>query len=228
MHAETEIVVKEPAETLNYPQFTLKTIFGSITKFEPVRDRTIETEHFLHACKDVAGILDHLGTSYSLAKKDMFGNIKRVEEHFKRNPKLYVTLNAILEEESHIPMKPTGTALGLIWLKRALEFLRAFISCLSTEHHKNVTEENLRQTVLQAYETTLRPYHGVMTQFLFSNISRLVPYRKTFLKNLTLDPNATVDMVISDMDLYLVNFSATLDLLEDLLNGFGLRTLEKV
>ncbi|CAG5128419.1 unnamed protein product [Candidula unifasciata] len=217
-----------PNNSLAAPQFTSKTIFGTITKFEDVQDRIINTEHFLQACTDITGILDHLGTSFTLAKKDMLGNIKRINEHYKKDVAQFATLNVILEAESHMDKKPSNLALGVIWLKRALEFLRAFISGLSTEHHNRVEEENLRQTVLQAYEGTLQPYHGLMTQFLFTNISRLVPYRRNLLKTLMLDPTASVDMVISDIDLYLVNFSATLKLLEELLTQYGLTTEDKV
>lgn len=39
------------------PQFTSKTIFGTITKFEDIQGRTIKTEHFLRACTDVTSIL---------------------------------------------------------------------------------------------------------------------------------------------------------------------------
>ncbi|BFZ05392.1 hypothetical protein BsWGS_08431 [Bradybaena similaris] len=212
------------------PQFTSKTIFGTITKFEDIQDKTIKTEHFLRACTDVTGILDHLGTSYTLAKKDMLGNIKRIDEHYRKDPAKYATLNVILEveAESCVDKKLSNLALAFIWLKRALEFLRAFISGLSAEHHSKVEEENLRQTVLHAYETTLRPYHGLMTQFLFTNIARLVPYRRNLLKTLMLETSATVDMVISDIDLYLVNFTATLELLGELLTHFGLTSDDKV
>uniref|UniRef100_A0A0B6ZLF3 Glycolipid transfer protein domain-containing protein n=1 Tax=Arion vulgaris TaxID=1028688 RepID=A0A0B6ZLF3_9EUPU len=140
----------------------------------------------------------------------------------------YTTLNVILEEESHVKIKPSNLSLAIIWLNRALQFIRAFTSGLSREYRNKVAEENLRTTILQAYEGTLRPYHGAMTQFLFSNIARLVPCRKSFHRALMMDKTASVDMVISDIDLYLPTFSDTLDLLEELLNEFELTSAEVV
>uniref|UniRef100_A0A0B6ZMY2 Glycolipid transfer protein domain-containing protein n=1 Tax=Arion vulgaris TaxID=1028688 RepID=A0A0B6ZMY2_9EUPU len=72
--------------TGDVPQCSSKTMFGIITKFDPVQGRVIQTEHFLQACKELTNILDCLGTSFLLAKKDIMGNIKKIEEQFQTRP----------------------------------------------------------------------------------------------------------------------------------------------
>ncbi|CAL1528532.1 unnamed protein product [Lymnaea stagnalis] len=206
--------------------FSDKTTFGTIAKFKPIEsERTLDTQRFLQACTDLTTVLDRLGSQFSIAKRDMIGNIKRIDDRFKTNTARYVTLNAILED--HANQKPLESAvIGLIWLKRSLEFLRVFILNLSSDYQKNVEDVTLRQTVLKAYETTLKQYHGKLSRFMFTKLTHLVPYRKDFLKALLLNEEATLEMLFSDIDLYLPNLSDNIDLIESLLNQYGLNTGE--
>ncbi|XP_059146278.1 glycolipid transfer protein-like [Physella acuta] len=208
-------------------EFSDKTIFGILSKFQSIDEHeTINTVQFLRACSDVTTILDRLGSQFALPKKDMLGNIKRIEDRYLTDPTLYSSLNAIMEKDSKEGHKNSSAIIGIIWLKRGLEFLRAFIKGLSRDYHNKVQEENLRTTVLKAYETTLKPYHGVISKFLFSNLTRFVPYRKDFLKALITDPEGTVETLFIDIDLYLPNFSDNVDLVETLLNLHGLNSQE--
>ncbi|KAH9508296.1 Pleckstrin y domain-containing A member 8 [Bulinus truncatus] len=170
---------------------------------------------------------DRLGTQFSLAKKDMLGNIKRIEDRFKINPTLYVTLNSILDEDSKASQKFTSAVIGILWLKRGLQFLQAFILGLAKDFHNNVQEENMRNIVLAAYETTLKPYHGKVSRFLFANLTRFVPYRSKFIKALMLSDDATVEMIFSDIDLYITDFTENLDMIDSLLNQHGLNSEER-
>ncbi|XP_012944496.1 glycolipid transfer protein 1 isoform X2 [Aplysia californica] len=155
-------------------QFTDKTAFGVNEKFDAVDNNSeMATAQFLKACVDITSILDRLGTGFSVPKKDIVGNIKRIDEKFKSNPEKYSTLKVIIQDEAQVQAKSskiTSLAAALIWLRRALSFLLSFISLLSKEYHAGVGEQNLRQTVVTAYQGTLKPFHGRMTQFLFSDL----------------------------------------------------------
>ncbi|GFS01338.1 glycolipid transfer protein [Elysia marginata] len=105
---------------------------------------------------------------------------------------------------------------------RALEFLLAFINSILQDHSDGVEKENLRHNILQAYESTLKRYHGKMTQFVFSNIARLVPHRTDFLKTMMTESDATLEMVFVDLGLYLPNFKSNICAVNDMLVAHGL------
>ncbi|GFO32830.1 C1orf50 homolog [Plakobranchus ocellatus] len=201
--------------TEDQPTFTEKTAFANIVRFPVVGDdNLIETKPFLDACSGVLSVLDKLGSAFSVPKKDVQGNIKRVTECYETDPNLYKTVNVFMEKK-----QSPGS---LLWLKRALQFLLAFIDSILQDHINGTEKESLRQNVLQAYEPTLKPYHGKMTQFLFSNISRLVPHRKDFLVAMLSEPDATLDMVFHDLQLYLPDFRRNVQIVNDLLVQHGL------
>ncbi|RUS79146.1 hypothetical protein EGW08_013093 [Elysia chlorotica] len=190
--------------------FSGKTSFSNIAKFPPIgKDKVIQTEPFLDACTGVVSILDNLGTAFSVPKKDVLGNIKKISECYQTNPGLYKTLNVFLENK-----KCTA---AVLWLKRALEFLLAFIDSLVRDHSSGVEKENLRNNILQAYEPTLKQYHGRMTQFVFSNIARLVPHRTEFLKAMMTDSDAKLDMVFNDLSLYIPDFKSNISTVGEML-----------
>lgn len=64
---------------------------------------------------------------------------------------------------------------GLLWLKRFLEFTLRLLQRLAED-----TDTELGEAARAAYDATLRPYHGYMTQALFAAVLYASPYRATF------------------------------------------------
>uniref|UniRef100_A0A2C9LZD5 Glycolipid transfer protein domain-containing protein n=1 Tax=Biomphalaria glabrata TaxID=6526 RepID=A0A2C9LZD5_BIOGL len=157
-------------EGIYMSDFSGNTIFGNLKQFSKLNEKkTINTELFIQACKDVTTLLDRLGAQFSIAKKDMLGNVKRIEERFNTNKSQYTTLNSIMEEDSKdSPKGHTSAIVGILWLKRGLEFLCAILDGLLKAYEKKVIDDNLRPIILEAYEKTLKPYHGMVSKFLFS------------------------------------------------------------
>lgn len=211
--------------------FSDKTAFGVNEKYGKITDNNeIETEQFLKACVDMTTIVARLGTGFIPPKKDMQGNIKKIQDKFKIDPTKYSTLNSLLKEASR-ELKDTSKApnyaAALLWLKRTLEFIKCFIASLSSDWHSGEEEQNLRQIILHAYQTTLQPFHGRMTQFVFSNVSRFAPYRKEFLSTLMTKDDATVEMVVSDIDLFLPNLEENIRCLNEQLVEHSLDNNDK-
>lgn len=201
--------------TIASSSFSGKTAFSSIARFPDIKgNKVIETRPFLDACSGVISVLDKLGTAFSVPKKDVLGNIKRINDCYQTNPELYKTLTVFAERK-----QCTG---AVLWLKRALEFLLAFINSILEDHSSGIEKESLRPNILQAYEPTLKRYHGKMTQFVFSNIARLVPHRSDFLKTLMTESDATLDMVFVDLGLYLPNFKSNTSAVNEMLIAYGL------
>ncbi|KAI8783218.1 pleckstriny domain-containing family A member 8 isoform X2 [Biomphalaria glabrata] len=208
--------------------FSGNTIFGNLKQFSKLNEKkTINTELFIQACKDVTTLLDRLGAQFSIAKKDMLGNVKRIEERFNTNKSQYTTLNSIMEEDSKdSPKGHTSAIVGILWLKRGLEFLCAILDGLLKAYEKKVIDDNLRPIILEAYEKTLKPYHGMVSKFLFSNLTRLVPSKSNFNKALLLREDATNEMLFKDISLYLENFKDNLELINSLFVQYGLNLEE--
>ncbi|XP_013068305.1 pleckstrin homology domain-containing family A member 8-like [Biomphalaria glabrata] len=215
-------------EGIYMSDFSGNTIFGNLKQFSKLNEKkTINTELFIQACKDVTTLLDRLGAQFSIAKKDMLGNVKRIEERFNTNKSQYTTLNSIMEEDSKdSPKGHTSAIVGILWLKRGLEFLCAILDGLLKAYEKKVIDDNLRPIILEAYEKTLKPYHGMVSKFLFSNLTRLVPSKSNFNKALLLREDATNEMLFKDISLYLENFKDNLELINSLFVQYGLNLEE--
>ncbi|KAK3787045.1 hypothetical protein RRG08_037322 [Elysia crispata] len=195
--------------------FSGKTAFSNIVKFSARKeDKAIQTGPFLDACLGVVSILDKLGSAFSVPKKDVLGNIKKIREHYQTDPGRYKTLDVFLETK-----QCTG---AVLWLKRALEFLLAFMDSLLRDNSSGVENENLRHNILQAYESTLKRYHGKMTQFVFSNIARLVPHRTEFLRAMLTESDAKIEMVFIDLSLYIPDFRSNIVTVDEMLIAHGL------
>jgi hypothetical protein len=64
---------------------------------------------------------------------------------------------------------------GLLWLKRFLEFTLRLLERLAQN-----ADGELGDAARDAYEKTLRPFHGYLTQAVFTAVLYATPYRATF------------------------------------------------
>ena len=64
---------------------------------------------------------------------------------------------------------------GLLWLKRFLEFTLRLLEQLAQNE-----EGELGDAARAAYDATLRPFHGYLTQAVFTAVLYATPYRATF------------------------------------------------
>ncbi|KAL2913688.1 hypothetical protein HK105_206848 [Polyrhizophydium stewartii] len=131
----------------------------------------IETLPFLQASEGLTRMFDTLGSAFSVVKSDVQGNITSA------------TLQSLVEAEK-AENKNTATV-GLLWLKRALEF-----TALGLRRNVDNPGEELSASFHKAYDATLSKHHTFMVRGVFSASLFACPSRADFYKKLAgSDPN---------------------------------------
>lgn len=211
--------------------YTSVTFFGATkTKFPAVKvGDQLDTDIFLEAARGIIPFLESLGKAFGLLKKDMLGNVEKIEKYRVKNPEKYKFINSIVEEDqSSMKNGMSDGCVGVLWLKRALDFIHAIFTELIKDFTAGVTDETLSPLINRAYTATLEKYHGWLTQKMIKGVTMLAPYRKDFLNSLMLHESATTDMIFKDVQLYGVNMAATIHFLNELLTKSGKNPEEKV
>lgn len=195
----------------------MSSFFGKAThKYQAIpEDGKINTQMFLDACSQIVPFFDVLGsTAFAPVKSDINGNITKLLKKYDTDKEKFVTLQDIVNseiEEKTTKAKNSATD-ALLWLKRALSFIRVFLQEVLTG------EEDLVKCAKKAYESSLKQYHGWIVQGIFSLAMKAVPYRKDFVK--ALGPDCTEDVVLSEMKETVDVMAANIDTL----NNFYIET----
>ncbi|XP_033629528.1 pleckstrin homology domain-containing family A member 3-like [Asterias rubens] len=148
-------------------------------------DGSFKTDVFLDACAQVVDIFDMMGSSaFTPVKMDMNGNIKKLRQKYSTDPSAFSSLQTIVQQEvrsnaHHLRNSATD---ALMWLRRALEFVREFL----VEIEKG--EKNLTTAATSAYKRSLHKYHGWVVQGVFSLAIRAAPFYEDFIKCLLINP----------------------------------------
>ncbi|RHZ45372.1 hypothetical protein Glove_680g83 [Diversispora epigaea] len=143
-----------------------------------ITDEGIDTKTFLEATEGLVKLFDLLESkAFVFVKSDMSGNIKKIRERYLINTIENSTLESLVINEK-VEKKRKATE-GLLWLKRGLEFTAAAL-----RHSKNNKDIELKVSFGNAYEATLKKYHGIFVVPVFTLAMGSVPPRATFFKNL--------------------------------------------
>ncbi|XP_013381773.1 pleckstrin homology domain-containing family A member 8 [Lingula anatina] len=178
----------------------------------------IPVQTFLQSCKAVVSIFDKLSsTAFAPVKMDISGNIRKINEKYKTNPSAFSTLQAIVLYEKSVGQSQLSNSAtqALLWLKRALHFIKEFLGELVSG------EQDLTKAATKAYERSLKPYHGWVVRGVFSLAAKAAPYREEFLKHLAAsrmdqeNPDFET-LIIQDMD----ECSSALEVLISILSDF--------
>ncbi|XP_013414096.1 pleckstrin homology domain-containing family A member 8-like [Lingula anatina] len=148
---------------------------------------------------------------------DISGNIRKINEKYKTNPSAFSTLQAIVLYEKSVGQSQLSNSAtqALLWLKRALHFIKEFLGELVSG------EQDLTKAATKAYERSLKPYHGWVVRGVFSLAAKAAPYREEFLKHLAAsrmdqeNPDFET-LIIQDMD----ECSSALEVLISILSDF--------
>lgn len=137
------------------------------------QDHYISLEEYLSACSGLANIVGKIA-KMKFVQKDMNGNVTKI----KHGGEIYgtTTLQETLLKENEAG-KDTATV-GLLWLNRAI----AFTSKLITGTVES--EKSFKECVTEAYNQTLRPYHGKTIVGVVKTAMVLVPKRSKVVKEL--------------------------------------------
>ncbi|CAD7090203.1 unnamed protein product [Hermetia illucens] len=166
-------------------------VMRKYTGFPQLEDEcttAVETLHLLDAAKEVVQAIESFGTLFSPVVNDMRNNIQKITTVYSKNPEKYRNLDELLRDEKS--QQSIYAANALLWLKRALELISVFFyNIVNDKEEKNELKEALRD----AYDKTLKPYHGWIVQNAFALVYRWVPTRQqlfgtgdVYIENMTL------------------------------------------
>ncbi|KAK7351033.1 hypothetical protein VNO77_10167 [Canavalia gladiata] len=138
----------------------------------------IPTKPFLSLCYLVLQVLDKIGPTMAVLRKDIHQNIKRLEVMHELDPTINSNLLEILKLEASKgnARKRSSCSKAFVWLTRSLDFSSALLQALAKDPKKN-----MEQIVQESYDATLTPWHGWISSAAFRVAIKLVPDSKTFM-----------------------------------------------
>uniref|UniRef100_A0A0N5AAC0 GLTP domain-containing protein n=1 Tax=Syphacia muris TaxID=451379 RepID=A0A0N5AAC0_9BILA len=187
--------------------------------FPLLEDGKIPTAQFLGACQGIADFVGFLGTAFIPVKKDIAGNVKKVETKFVKNKEKFKYLENLIDDEIETCGGLDYSTEGLLWLKRGLEFMLELLSLMVKEYRTSdkAKTESLVNIIDTAYRSTLKRHHGFVSKQLFKVVILAAPYRKTLLKALAENRDDIDDICIAHIENHLDNFRANV---EELVNYY--------
>ncbi|XP_072970103.1 glycolipid transfer protein 3-like [Typha angustifolia] len=122
-------------------------------------------------------VLDKIGPTMAVLRLDIQRNIERLEENNASDPSKHPTLTGIVEKEVRegTARKAESCARAILWLTRSMDFSLALLEILEKD-----PELSLQQVVEEAYNSTLKPWHGWISSAAFKIALKLIPERKIF------------------------------------------------
>ncbi|KAG2499068.1 hypothetical protein HYH03_003251 [Edaphochlamys debaryana] len=176
--------------------------FAKVSSYLPAvhgPDGFILTQPFLDACRQVLPVVEKLGTAFALVKTDVGGNIERLANRAAKDPERYKRLFTIVQDEmvEKTQGESSSCTKGLLWLKRAMEFICAVMRRLHDD-----PSSSLAVIVDETYRSTLMNFHGFFASSAFVLAFKFVPSREAFMASVDGGPEVMQE-------------------LEDFVNGFG-------
>ncbi|KAK1311137.1 hypothetical protein QJS10_CPA08g01276 [Acorus calamus] len=121
-------------------------------------------------------VLDKI--TMAVLRQDIHQNIERLEKIYESNPSSYSSLLEILNKEvgDGTAKRTTSCSRALLWLTRSMDFTVALLEKLVED-----PEMSLKQAIEEAYENTLRPWHGWISSAAYKVALKLIPEREEFI-----------------------------------------------
>uniref|UniRef100_A0A452FAX0 Glycolipid transfer protein n=1 Tax=Capra hircus TaxID=9925 RepID=A0A452FAX0_CAPHI len=187
-------------------------------------DKQIETGPFLEAVSHLPPFFGEPGPAPGRSQilpqgKTLCALFQKIKAVYDTNPTKFRTLQNILEVEKEMygaEWPKVGATLALMWLKRGLRFIQVFLQSICDgerdENHPNL----IRVNATKAYEMALKKYHGWIVQKIFQAALYAAPYKSDFLKALSKGQNVTEEECLEKVRLFLVNYTATIDVIYEM------------
>jgi hypothetical protein len=155
----------------------------------------------MKACNCFLGVL--IRTGPKAVERDFRNNIKKVETLMKKSGDCKTLSSLLLFERdclrvhSRKKLVDNSGAMGLLWIRRSLEFQSNLLS--------SITEgTDPKEAALKAYRAQLRPYHGrFLRRFYTAFLSSKMPTRPIMLTKISgidsKDLSSREEVVIKDL-----------------------------
>ncbi|XP_011290767.1 glycolipid transfer protein [Musca domestica] len=156
-------------------QQTARIQFKQLKGFPPVIDDKLETEMFLTSSNEIVDVIRSFGSLFTPVISDMTGNITKIRKAYEKNCQKYKYLDDLII--LNIGVDNTA-ANALLWLKRGLQLICTFFENIYNDvQQSDVVKKHLQD----AYEKTLKPYHGFIVQSTIKIIYSWVPTRSQLI-----------------------------------------------
>ncbi|CAH1425084.1 unnamed protein product [Lactuca virosa] len=141
-------------------------------------DTHIPTRPFLSVCNFLLHLLDKIGPTMAVLRQDIHRNILRLEIMQELDPVLYSNVVEILKKEASegTSRKMSSCSKAFVWLTRSLDFTTTLLDLIGKD-----LGVNIGQAVQEAYEATLKPWHGWISSTAYRVALKLVPDNKTLI-----------------------------------------------
>lgn len=187
-------------------------------------DGKIQTQELLDVCRSVLPIVGKLGTGFGLVKHDVGGNIDRLAACAATKTDAYLPdVFQMVRDDVAAGTHTGGSSVtkGLLWLKRAMEFITALLDKLYADR-----QMSLSQAASETYYATLQQYHGWIVTGTFTLALKIVPSREHFFEKVGLQ--AEDDAVMQQLHAFCSAFSTVLGEVQAFLAQQGLDDPAKV
>ncbi|KAK6165279.1 hypothetical protein SNE40_022233 [Patella caerulea] len=212
----------------------LPTFFSSLEKSFSDIDLTtpdgIIVQDFLSACQCIVPLFDKLnGTAFAPVKMDFAGNIRKMRQKYSTDPAKFETLQkmVLFEVQAKQHTNSNSATVALLWMKRGLEFIREILREI------NSGEMDLTLCASNAYNRTLKNYHGWVVRGVFAVATKALPYREVFLAQLATtecDTNSQIyaHSVQEDIESYVKGLNNTIKVIDHFYKSNNLDDQEQI
>ncbi|KAH8281190.1 hypothetical protein KR018_009240 [Drosophila ironensis] len=191
--------------------------FKTLKGFPASTEDKLQTQEFLNAAKEIVTVIESFGKLFTPVISDMNGNINKLTKAYGADVLKYQYLEDLIVLNVNVD---DFAANALLWLKRGLQLICTFFENIYNDAQG---KEALKQHLQDAYERTLKPYHGFIVQNTIKIIYSWVPTRSQLLgQGSALEENLTV------LASYLPTMRTHLDAIDALLKANNLDDARKV
>lgn len=203
--------------------------FSNVSPFPDINEGHIDLLPFLEASKGIVRFVELLGSVFTPVKYDINGNIEKLHKIHLSDEVKFLTLNDIIEFElSENGINKVGID-ALLWLKRALEYVHVFLTCLVDESKLDLHPEDLSAYFNKAYEQKLKPFHGWFIQKIFGIMVHAAPSRKALMHLLAgEDECANEEQVLNDIETFTISLGSNLEVINNLYKEHNIDSNAKV
>ncbi|KAJ4783200.1 Glycolipid transfer family protein [Rhynchospora pubera] len=141
-------------------------------------NNNISSQFLLSVSKQLLRVLDKIGPTFLVLRHDIQQNIQRIEDFNANDKSRSSSLTEIIlkETDDGTVRKANSCTRALIWLTRSINFTVALLQTLINS--PNLT---LEETVEDAYNNTLKPWHGWISTAASKVALKLIPEREYFI-----------------------------------------------
>ncbi|XP_027093150.1 glycolipid transfer protein 3 isoform X1 [Coffea arabica] len=163
-----------------------------------------------------------IGPTMAVLRQDVHQNIQRLEKFYESEPSVYSNVVEILSKEGKEGKAKKGPSCSkaFVWLTRSLDFTVTLLQLLVEDFGRD-----MEQAVDEAYNITLKPWHGWISSAAYKVALKLVPDIKDFITILMAE-DENQDMLKEEMRTLISLFLPVLEGIRTILKTFGLDRLK--